>query len=75
MKNPINTAPLDKFVQLVATMKQGDKELRLQKDEALRLSLAITQVLGGLVETQQELISLKETANEVIEIQVEGGRF
>lgn len=76
--NPINTVPLQQFIQQVkiADMSQ-QKEIKLDLRTAKQLALTIGEVTSKLTQDYETLFhALKTNAdNTVIEVQVDGGGF
>jgi len=78
MQNPINTAALIQFTQLLkAAELSQQKELKMPIQQARLLNIALTEVLAKLTQDYESLFnSLKSSSGEeVISIQVDGGGF
>jgi hypothetical protein len=78
MQNPINTAALIQFTQLLkAAELSQQKELKMPIQQARLLNIALTEVLAKLTQDYESLFnSLKASSGEeVISIQVDGGGF
>lgn len=78
MQNPINTAALIQFTQLLkAAELSQQKELKMPIQQARLLNIALTEVLAKLTQDYESLFnSLKSNSGEeVISIQVDGGGF
>jgi hypothetical protein len=78
MQNPINTAALIQFTQLLkASELSQQKEVKIPIQQARLLNIALTEVLAKLTQDYESLFnSLKaSTGEEVISIQVDGGGF
>ena len=78
MQNPINTAALLQFTQLLKSAElTQQKELKMTIQQARLLNIALTEVLAKLSQDYESLYhSLKQaSANEVVSIQLDGGGF
>ena len=78
MQNPINTAALIQFTQLLkAAELSQQKELKMPIQQARLLNIALTEVLAKLTQDYESLFnSLKASSGEeIISIQVDGGGF
>jgi len=78
MQNPINTAALLQFTQLLKSAElTQQKELKMTIQQARLLNIALTEVLTKLSQDYESLFhSLKQSsANEVVSIQLDGGVF
>jgi hypothetical protein len=78
MQNPVNTAALIQFTQLLkAAELSQQKELKIPIQQARLLNIALTEVLAKLTQDYESLFnSLKASSGEeVISIQVDGGGF
>lgn len=73
---PINTAPINKFVQAV---KQADhenaNEVKIKIHDAKRISFALTEVLSRLNGDLEELLlsQNQNSSDDNIEVRVDGG--
>jgi hypothetical protein len=76
--NPINTVPLQQFIQQVkiADMSQ-QKELKLDLKTAKQLAFTIGEVTAKLTQDYETLFhAIKNSSNnEIIEVQLDGGGF
>lgn len=75
--NPINTIPLQQFIQQVkiADMSQ-QKEIKLDIKIAKQLAFTIGEISAKLTQDYDNLVHvLKNTANDVVEVQLDGGGF
>jgi CTP synthase (UTP-ammonia lyase) len=78
MQNPINTAALLQFTQLLKSAElTQQKELKMTIQQARLLNIALTEVLAKLSQDYESLFhTLKQSsANEVVSIQLDGGVF
>ena len=77
MQKPINTIPLQQFIQQVkAADLAQQKEVKLDIKTAKLLALAIGEVTAKLIEDMDELMSkLQQNANGDIAIRMDGGGF
>lgn len=78
MQNPINTAALLQFTQLLKSAElTQQKELKMTIQQARLLNIALTEVLAKLAQDYESLFhTLKQSsANEVVSIQLDGGVF
>jgi len=78
MQNPVNTAALMQFTQLLkAAELSQQKELKMPIQQARLLNIALTEVLAKLAQDYEGLFhALKQSsANEIVNIQLDGGGF
>lgn len=77
MQKPINTVPLQQFIQQVkAAELANQKELRIDIKSAKLLALAIAEVSAKLIEDMDELmLRLQQANNGDITIRMDGGNF
>ena len=78
MQNPINTAALLQFTQLLKSAElTQQKELKMTIQQARLLNIALTEVLAKLSQDYESLFhTLKQSStNEVVSIQLDGGVF
>jgi CTP synthase (UTP-ammonia lyase) len=78
MQNPVNPAALMQFAQLLKAAELGQqKELKMTIQQARLLNIALTEVLVKLTQDYESLFhALKQSsANEVVNIQLDGGGF
>jgi predicted component of type VI protein secretion system len=75
-KEPINTLPLQKFLQQVkAAESSNQREVRMDMQTAKKLSLAISELSLRLNSDLEELLLKKEQEKEqeVITVSLDGG--
>ena len=75
--NPINTIPLQQFIQQVkiADMSQ-QKEVKLDIKTAKQLALTLGEVTSKLTQDYDNLVHiLKNTANDTVTVELDGGGF
>jgi len=77
MQKPINTVPLQQFIQQVKAAELAQqKEIKLDMKTAKILALAIGEVSAKLIEDMDELMSrLQQSTNGDITIRMDGGGF
>lgn len=77
MQKPINTVPLQQFIQQVkAAELSQQKEVKLDMKSAKLLALAIGEVTAKLIEDMDELMTrLQQNSNGDITIRMDGGGF
>ena len=77
MQKPINTVPLQQFIQQVKAAELAQqKEIKLDMKTAKLLALAIGEVSAKLIEDMDELMSrLQQNASGDITIRMDGGGF
>ena len=78
MLNPINTAAITQFTQLLKSAELSQqKEVKIPIQQARLLNLALTDVLAKLAQDYESLFnSLKSgSATEVVSITMDGGGF
>lgn len=76
--DPINTVPLEQFIQQVKTAKQSNaKDVRLTLQQAEMLALTIGQIETRLHGQLERLVADNATRqeNEVVSIEMDGGGF
>jgi hypothetical protein len=78
LSNPINTVPLQQFIQQVkmADMNQ-QKEVKLDIRTAKQLALTIGEITSKLTQDYENLLhAIKNSSdNAVVEVQLDGGGF
>jgi len=75
---PINTVPLEQFIQQVKTAKQSNaKDVRLTLPQAEQLALTIGQIESRLHGELERLVSANNARQEaeVINVEMDGGGF
>ena len=76
--NPINTVPVQQFIQQVKAAEQGQqREIRLDIKTAKTLALTLGEITAKLTQDYEELFyKLRQTAdNQVINVTMDGGGF
>jgi hypothetical protein len=76
-KNPINTLPIQQFIQQVKTAETSkQKEVKLPIDSAKNLSYTLGIVLARLAGDYEELLAKNNSpVDEVITVTVDGGNL
>jgi hypothetical protein len=77
MSNPINTIPIQQFLQLVKSAELGQqKEIRMDLKSARLLALCLAEVNSKLLEDYDMLFSkLMQSSGQAVTIQMDGGGF
>jgi len=71
---PINTAPLQQFIQQVKAADQGQqKEVKIDITTAKNLTYSLATVLARLAGDYETLISKQSKGEETISIKADGG--
>lgn len=76
--NPINTIPVQQFIQQVKVAEQGQqREIRLDIKTAKVLALTLGEITSKLTQDYEELFhKLRQTAdNQVVNVTMDGGGF
>tara|TARA_A100001388_G_C28692805_1_gene462148 strand:+ start:467 stop:703 length:237 start_codon:yes stop_codon:yes gene_type:complete len=74
-KEPINTAPLEQFLKQVKGADQSrSNEVRLDINQAKTLAFTLGIVLARLNGDLEKLIQKTPQEEQVIEVQMDGGR-
>lgn len=76
--NPINTVPIQQFIQQVKSAEQGQqREIRLDIKTAKVLALTLGEITSKLTQDYEELFhKLRQTTdNQVITVAMDGGGF
>lgn len=76
--NPINTVPVQQFIQQVKAAEQGQqREIRLDIKTAKVLALTLGEITSRLTQDYEELFyKLRQSAdNQVINVTMDGGGF
>lgn len=75
--NPINTIPLQQFIQQVKMADMGQqKEVKLDIRTAKLLAFTLGEVTSKLTQDYDSLVHiLKQPNNEVITVELDGGGF
>jgi hypothetical protein len=78
LSNPINTVPLQQFIQQVkmADMNQ-QKEIKLDIRTAKQLALTVGEITSKLTQDYENLLHALKNSNDnaTVEIQLDGGGF
>jgi hypothetical protein len=77
-KEPINTSPLEQFIQQVKSAKLSNaKDVKLNMQQAEILALTIGQVESRLHGELERLVADNATRqeNEVVNLEMDGGGF
>jgi len=75
-KEPLNTAPIQQFIQQVKSADAGKaKEVKLDLQNAKRLAFCLGEVMTRLNGDLEELLTsqAKKTGDDTIEIRMDGG--
>jgi len=74
-KEPLNTAPIQQFIQQVRSADAGKaKEVKLDLQNAKRLAFCLGEVMTRLEGDLEEILSSKSSStDEVIEVKMDGG--
>jgi hypothetical protein len=77
MSNPINTIPIQQFLQVVKSAELSQqKEIRLDMKTARLLALCLAEVNAKLLEDYDMLFSkLMQSSGQAVTIQMDGGRL
>jgi bisphosphoglycerate-dependent phosphoglycerate mutase len=71
---PINTAPLQQFIQQVKAADQGQqKEVKIDITTAKSLTYSLATVLARLAGDYETIISKQSKGDETISIKADGG--
>lgn len=72
---PLNTAPIQQFIQHVRSADAGKaKEVKLDLQNAKRLAFCLGEVMTRLEGNLEEILARKSSSsNEVIEVKMDGG--
>lgn len=75
MSNPINTIPIQQFIQQVkAAELSKQKEIKIDLKSAKTLAFCLGEISAKLVEDYDRiLLELKESSNSSINISMDGG--
>lgn len=73
--DPINTAPIQQFVQIVKSAEQGNqKEIRIPLAQAKNLMYTLTTVLANQNGRLEQLVRENSNSNEeVVTVTMDGG--
>lgn len=78
MSNPINTIPIQQFIQQVKTAElSNQREIKLDIKTAKILALSIAEISSRLIQDYEQILSNVNTniQNEPITVQMDGGNF
>jgi len=77
IKNPINTFPIQQFIQQVKGAELGQqREIRMDIKVAKALALCLAEVNAKLVEDYDKLLAnLQQSTGQSVTIQMDGGGF
>jgi hypothetical protein len=77
MQKPINTIPVQQFIQKVkAADRSQQRELRIDIKEAKELAFCLTEISSKLLEDYDRVInSLSQSTGQSVTIQMDGGGF
>ena len=74
-KEPLNTAPIQQFIQQVRSADAGKaKEVKLDLQQAKRLAFCLGETMSRLEGDLEEILSRQSSgSNDVIEVKMDGG--
>ena len=74
-REPLNTAPIQKFIQQVRSADAGKaKEVKLDLQQAKRLAFCLGETMSRLEGDLEEILSKKSSgSDDVIEVKMDGG--
>jgi len=74
-REPLNTAPIQQFIQQVRSADAGKaKEVKLDLQQAKRLAFCLGETMSRLEGDLEEILSRQSSgSNEVIEVKMDGG--
>jgi len=74
-KEPLNTAPIQQFIQQVRSADAGKaKEVKLDLQQAKRLAFCLGETMSRLEGDLEEILSKKSSgSDDVIEVKMDGG--
>jgi len=77
MSNPINTFPIQQFIQQVkAADLSQQKEVRLDIKSAKMISFTLTEILAKITQDYDTMYKqLSKSSGETITVQFDGGSF
>lgn len=77
MSNPINTIPIQQFIQQVKSAEQtNQKEIRIDIRTAKNLVYCLAEINAKLLENYDSLLAeLRKSTNQEIELRMDGGNF
>jgi hypothetical protein len=77
MSNPINTLPIQQFIQQVKSAELAQqKEIKIDIKSAKMLAYSLGEITAKLLEDQDELLSkLAQSQGSEVTIKMDGGGF
>ena len=77
MSNPINTIPIQQFIQQVKSAEQtNQKEIRIDMRTAKNLVYCLAEINAKLLENYDALLAdLRKSTNQDIELRMDGGNL
>ena len=77
MSNPINTIPIQQFIQQVKSAEQtNQKEIRIDMRTAKNLVYCLAEINAKLLENYDaQLAVLRKSTNQDIELRMDGGNL
>jgi hypothetical protein len=77
MSNPINTLPIQQFIQQVKSAELAQqKEIKIDIKSAKMLAYSLGEITAKLLEDQHELLSkLAQSQGSEVTIKMDGGGF
>ena len=77
MSNPINTLPIQQFIQQVKSAELAQqKEIKIDIKSAKMLAYSLGEITAKLLEDQDELLSkLAQSQDSEVTIKMDGGGF
>jgi len=74
-KEPLNTAPIQQFIQQVRSADAGKaKEVKLDLQQAKRLAFCLGETMSRLEGDLEEILSRQSSgSDDVIEVKMDGG--
>lgn len=77
MSNPINTLPIQQFIQQVKSAELAQqKEIKMDIKSAKMLAYSLGEITAKLLENQDELLSkLAQAQDSEVTIKMDGGGF
>lgn len=73
-QNPLNTAPIEQFIQQVKQADSGQaKEVKLTLQQAKGLAFTLGIVMSRLQGDMEKFVKENANKEEVVEVQMDGG--
>ena len=73
-RNPLNTAPIEQFIQQVKQADSGQaKEVKLTIQQAKGLAFTLGTVMTRLQGDMEKFVKENANKEEVVEVQIDGG--